>query len=141
MSPKGAKQQLDAKLEEFRRQHEGAKEPNMEAVKAFFTGNELKALWGRLSTELAKQDLTVREAWDALVPANPDLGKAKPEHVKKDTLAAFVAFREGWQTRLVRCVESLKKTHKKSSLAEALTRGQLNQQHGEEEANDLISRG
>ena len=141
MPPKGANAALERRLQELRATMAGKTEPDLQAVKDFFTDKEKHALWNKLKTELGKADVSVRDAWDKLVPMNKELGKVKPQSVKNQTLATFACFKEGWQTRLMRSVEAITKSHSKTVQATPLTRGQLNTQHGEEEAQVLIDKG
>jgi len=118
-------------------------EPNMNLVKEHFSPSQMRALWGRLATARKQADISIKDAWKDL--AGTEDGKTQSKELKgmcnlvKDyALVQWSAFPHNWQTRMCTFLETLKKEHRAEAEIEAFTWGQIVQQHGEIEAEELL---
>ena len=131
---------LDEKVDAFKKQvaKMGAQqEPKLELLRTFFTPTEMSALWGRLTTQRGKSDMSIKEAWGALcsLPTNSALKK-------RLVMLDFVIKPPGaWQTTLLTQTDDLTRKDTNSRHNQQYTRGELEVIHGIAEASRLIEAG
>ena len=97
------------------------------------------ALWKRFEKERGRQGLSIQQAWDDLVK----LGKKASGNVRMSVLATFVLGDETrqWTQKLISTVQEIKRTRSVGMRSVKRYLGELEQQHGVEEANDMIAKG
>ena len=110
--------------------------PDITVLKGFFSKTELSQLWVELKRARGKADVSVREAWNTINQMKN--GKTAANNV---VLWNQIVMPSEWQSRMLNFVKRSEKSHEKSAKKEEHPRGQLIQQHGYEEAMDMIERG
>ncbi|CAK0824591.1 unnamed protein product [Prorocentrum cordatum] len=130
-----AKTELDAKILEFQRQASNCKEQDPNLFKKIFTKSELSALWGRLKEARKKESMSVQEAWDTLCSL-----KVGANQKKNDILTEFLLGKP-WQSRLITVVREHAKKETFENKQIPLSRGELQQKLGYEEAERKIAAG
>ena len=112
------------------------RKPNLQLLKESFLPKELSALWMRLSAARGREDISIRKAWDALC-AEPS-GNAKKREVLFEFLSAPP---RQWCTRLLTLSDEISHSRRTDVAAVPRARGELEVQHGMQEAQELIDSG
>ena len=109
-----------------------------DVLRDHFTQNEMCALWDRLKRARGREDMSVEEAWKAIVK----LKTGTVAKSKGSILMDMVCYPgTKWAQSLLKMHESLRSYGRKETLLEEKTEGQLVQEHGYVEAMRFIASG
>eukprot|EP00974_Lingulodinium_polyedra_P048398 4648196-Lingulodinium_polyedra.AAC.1 len=111
--------------------------PDLGLFKKHFNAKHMSHLWELLKRARGKTTMDVKTAWKAI----QDMKAGKNQEKLKVLFNKLVLPEGVWQTRMVEMVEKIEKKKESSQGKEYLTKGQLVQQHGWDEAMALIEKG